>query len=605
LGARASQVALWQAEAMAPMKPVLSEVTSLFNQALRSAFPSIQEEAKIIKGNPKFGDYQCNNAMGLFRDHGKTLGFAQPVGLAEAIKKGLPANDVFSDVVVSPQGFVTVKLNDSWLSRQVGNIVGHEIEYADTAGAKRVVVDFSSPNIAKEMHVGHLRSSILGETLCRILEFCGHEVHRLNHVGDWGTQFGMLIEFMKEAYPGFLEGTGGMPDVSDLNSFYKAAKKRFDEDEDFKKKSQEAVVDLQGGGKFARTAWQRICDVSRKSFNEIYERLEVRAEERGESFYNDMIPPLVEELKARGLCVESKGAMCIFCPGVADIPLMAVKGDGGFGYDSTDLAAIYHRLFIMRADWIVYLTDLGQETHFHMIFDAAVQAGWHRPPVTRLDHMGFGVVQGEDKKRFKTRSGETVKLVDLLDEAVLRAAQEIESRVKTQDEAGTEAFLKDPKDQQDAAEKLGIAAIRYFDMKQNRTSNYVFNYDKMLDPKGNSAVFLFYAYARIRAIQRKSAVEPEKLPVSELRVEHPAERELALKLLQFPDTIEAILEDLHLHRLTEYLWELCNVLTGFYTNCKVLCDGPERNSRLVLCEATRAVLSKSFDLLGFKPLERI
>lgn len=314
-----------------------------------------------------------------------------------------------------------------------------------------------------------------------------------------------------------------------------------------------------------------------------------------------MIAPLVEDLKARGLCQESKGAMCIFTPRVSEIPLMAVKTDGGFGYDSTDLAAVYHRLFVMRADWVIYITDLGQELHFHMIFDAAEQAGWHRPPITRCDHMGFGVVQGEDKKKFKTRSGDTVKLLDLLDEAVERAQKEIDKRVADQ---GEEAFLKDPKDQQDAAEKIGIAAVRYFDMKQNRTTPYVFNYDKMLDPKGNSAVFLFYAYARIRAIQRKAGIDVTQIPPSSLKVEHPAERELALKLLQFPDTIEAILVNLHLHQLTDYLWELCNTLTGFYTKCKVIGE-KEQESRLLICEATRKVLFKSFFLLGFTPLEKI
>lgn len=297
----------------------------------------------------------------------------------------------------------------------------------------------------------------------------------------------------------------------------------------------------------------------------------------------------------------------MFTPKVADIPLMAVKSDGGFGYDSTDLAAIYHRLFIMRADWIVYITDLGQETHFHMIFDAAEQAGWHRPPVTRCDHIGFGVVQGEDKKKFKTRSGETVKLVDLLDEAIERAAGEIKARVAQQEESGGEVFLKDPQEQKDAAEKLGIAAVRYFDMKQNRTSPYVFSYDRMLDAKGNSAVFLFYAYARICSIARKAeekGVDTAKLPTSELKVKHPSERELALKLARFPDVIEAILGDLHLHQLTDYLWVLCNLFTAFYRDCHVIGDA-EQTSRLLLCEATRRVLFKSFFLLGFTPLEKI
>lgn len=582
------------------MKPVHSQVQAIFQKALQGAFPSVQQDVLVVKGQPKFGDYQCNNAMGLFKEHGKSLGFASAPAVAEAIKKNIPENDVISDIVIGGPGFVTVKLSESWITKQIAGVLGGEIEYVD-APRKRVVVDFSSPNIAKEMHVGHLRSTIIGESTCRILEFCGHEVHRLNHVGDWGTQFGMLIEYMKEAFPNFQKE---LPAISDLQEFYKASKKRFDEDEEFKKKAQLSVVDLQKGGEFARSAWQKICDVSRIAFNRIYDRLDITVEERGESFYNSLISPIVDDLKARGLCVESDGATCIFTPSVADIPLMAVKSDGGFGYDSTDLAAIYHRLFIMRADWIVYITDMGQELHFHMIFDAAKQAGWHRPPVTRVDHMGFGVIQGDDRKKFKTRSGETVKLSNLLDEAVERASQEIAARVKEQSDAGTEVFLKTEEEQKDAAEKVGIAAVRYFDMKQNRTTAYVFSYEKMLDPKGNSALYLFYAYARIRAIQRKSGVDPASIPVSELRVDHAAERDLALKVLQFPDVIEAILASLHLHQLTDYLWELCNTLTAFYTKCKVLND-PAQNSRLLLCEAARKVLAKSFFLLGFHPLERI
>lgn len=648
---------------MAPMKPVNAVVKNIFAQALRNSFPSVQQEVLLVKANPKFGDYQVNNAMGLFKDHGKALGFATPGAVAEAIKDGLPQNEVFSSITVAPQGFVTVKLSEAWITQQCYECIINDVEYTD-APRKRAVVDFSSPNIAKEMHVGHLRSTIIGESMCRILEFCGHEVHRLNHVGDWGTQFGMLIEYMKEVFPNFMTQ---LPDIGDLQEFYKASKKRFDEDEEFKKKAQLSVVDLQSGGEFARKAWQKICDVSRVAFQKIYDRLDVHLEERGESFYNEMIPHIVEDLKARELCVESSGAMCVFTPKVAEIPLMAVKSDGGYGYDSTDLAAVYHRLFMMRADWVVYITDMGQESHFHMIFDAARQAGWHVEGITRCDHMGFGVVQGDDKKKFKTRSGETVKLVDLLDEAVDRAATEIRKRVEQQSADGHEAFLKDEKEQREAANKIGIAAVRYFDMKQNRVSPYVFNYDKMLDPKGNTAVYLFYAYARIRAIQRKAGVDAKGMPkdmdnkekgaepkakaaktsgasdsflqteelgaemllyrrspaayraqwgmsggsssggaasVGGLTLGDEVERDLALKVVQFPDVIEAILANLHIHQLADYLWELCTLLTTFYTKCRVL-DVPEQNSRLLLLEATRKVLYKSFFLLGFEPLERI
>jgi len=575
-------------------------VKALFAKALQDAFPSLQQDVSVVKGNPKYGDYQCNNAMTIYKEHGQGLGFSAPLQVAEAIRDAMPKNDIIGELIVSPQGFVTVKVKEEWICNEVGQVLQGDVEYIDLP-RKRVVVDYSSPNIAKEMHVGHLRSTIIGESIRRVLEFCGHEVYGLNHVGDWGTQFGMLIEYMKETYPNFQEQ---LPEVHDLQEFYKASKKRFDDDAEFKSRAQLAVVDLQAGGEFARSAWQKICEVSRIAFNRIYSRLDISIEERGESFYNSMIPPIVEELKARKICKESEGAMCIFTPAVCTIPLMAVKSDGGFGYDSTDLAAIYHRLFVMRADWVIYVTDLGQEQHFHMIFDAAKQAGWHIPPITRCDHMGFGVIQGEDKKKFKTRSGETVKLSDLLDEAVQRAHQEIQNRVQEQTGTGGESFLADPQEQQDAAEKIGIAAVRYFDMKQNRTTNYVFNWDRMLDAKGNSAVFLFYAYARIRSIQRKSGVDVASIPAKELQVKHPSERDLALKLLQFPEVIEAILADLHLHHLTDYLWELCNTLTSFYMKCKVLGEDAQ-SSRLLLCEACRKVLLKSFQLLGFTPLDKI
>jgi len=547
--------------------------------------------------DPKFGDFQCNNAMGIFKEHGAALGFANGIAVGQAITKCLPPNDIIEKADVGGPGFVTVKISSKWLEAQLQVVVKNEIEFQDTP-RKRVVVDFSSPNIAKEMHVGHLRSTIIGESTCRILEFCGHEVHRLNHVGDWGTQFGMLIEYMKEAYPNFQEQ---LPDVSDLQEFYKASKKRFDEDDVFKAKAQKAVVGLQSGDEFSRMAWQKICDVSRAAFQKIYNRLGINVHERGESYYNSLIPPLVEELKQRGLVKDSDGAMCMFTPRVSEIPLMAVKSDGGYGYDSTDLAAIYHRLFIMRADWIIYITDMGQELHFHMIFDAALQAGWHRPPSTRVDHMGFGVVQGEDKKKFKTRSGETVKLADLLDEAVERAHTEIKKRVEEQ---GENAFIKDEAEQLVAANQLGIAAVRYFDMKQNRVSPYVFSYEKMLDPRGNSAVFLFYAYARIRQIQKKAGVDIESIDASEFKITHSSERELALKVCKFADLMEAILADLHLHQLTDYLWEMSNAYTAFNRDCRVLGD-PMMKSRLLLCEATRKVLLKAFFLLGFEPLERI
>merc|ERR1719253_2220524 len=297
------------------MKPIVQELRQLFSAAFQAAFPSLKlQEPILAAANPRFGDYQVNNAMGIHKQYGQALGLATAQKVGEAIRDNLPVNDVI---------------------------------------AKRsVAVDFSSPNIAKEMHVGHLRSTIIGDSLCRILEFCGHEVHRLNHVGDWGTQFGMLIEHIKDNYPDFKTKP---PPISDLQAFYKEARKRFEADASFKERSQKAVVALQAGDKVSRDAWQLICDISRKTFQVIYDELGVKLTERGESFYNAMIPPIIAELTDRGIVEESRGAKCIFTP-VHDIPLMVQKGDGGFGYDSTDLAAVFHRLMVERCDWVVYIT---------------------------------------------------------------------------------------------------------------------------------------------------------------------------------------------------------------------------------------------------------
>eukprot|EP00397_Hematodinium_sp_SG-2012_P020051 GEMP01020636.1.p1 GENE.GEMP01020636.1~~GEMP01020636.1.p1 ORF type:complete len:580 (+),score=111.94 GEMP01020636.1:93-1832(+) len=579
------------------MQPVQLYVKQLFSQAIRKAFPSIpKQEAIIAAANPKFGDYQCNNAMPLFREYGTTCGFTSPFSMAEEIGKNMPENDIFESVTVLRAGFINIKIRKSWLTARVGEMISNGISYEDRP-AKRIAVDFSSPNIAKEMHVGHLRSTIIGESTCRILEFCGHDVHRINHVGDWGTQFGMLIEYMREAYPDFHKN---QPDISDLQTFYKAAKKRFDDDADFKKRAQLSVVALQGGDASAREAWKLICEISRVAFDKIYKRLDITVEERGESFYNDMIPPIVKELEERDMITVCDRAKCIWTPTVQnDFPLMMVKSDGGYGYDSTDMAAAYHRLIMERHDWVIYVTDLGQETHFFMIFDAARQAGWHRAPITRLDHMGFGVVLGDDGKKFKTRSGTVVKLESLLDEACERALDELKKRRETQEEKASDEEL------QKASEAIGYAAVKYFDLKQNRVNNYTFSYDKMLDARGNTAVYLFYTYARVCSIlQKLGKPSTSDFDVSKLDISDPAERELALCLLKFPEVLEQILTHLHVHYLADYAYEVTNKFTDFYVKCKVV-GSEEVESRLVLCEATRRLLHQCFYLLGFTALEKI
>uniref|UniRef100_A0A0G4GJL9 arginine--tRNA ligase n=1 Tax=Chromera velia CCMP2878 TaxID=1169474 RepID=A0A0G4GJL9_9ALVE len=678
------------------MKSCQQHVEGLFKAAARKAFPSISHEPRITPSNPKFGDYQCSSAMSLFKQFGSALGADSPMKVGEKLKENLPKDPALQDVIVAPAGFVTVRLSNEWLSQQLQEVIRHGVSFKDQT-VKRVVVDFSSPNIAKEMHVGHLRSTIIGEATSRILEFAGHEVHRLNHVGDWGTQFGMLIEFMREAFPTFQQE---VPNISDLQGFYKQAKARFDQDAEFKTRAQKMVVALQSGDDFARQAWQLLCEISRREFKKIYDRLDVTLEERGESFYNEMISSLVKELEERGIIVKANGAM-LFWTTVSEIPLIAVKTDGGFGYDSTDLAAIFHRLCVMRADWLIYITDLGQQDHFHMIFDAARLAGWHRPagPVagskgddasasaaassapaekekgkgkgdkekekekepkakdekdddeegeddagaaaaagskkvipsmspseygkgsTRLDHMGHGLVQGDDGKKFKTRSGEVVKLVELLDEGARRAEAELRKRrLDILEKAGEKRDLtaEEEKEIKEAAPKIGYAAVRYFDLRQNRTNSYVFSFDRMLENKGNTAVYMLYAYARICQIMVKAGSQGKEVDTSmasELTVgidkdkasSVACERELALAILRFPDVMTAILEDLHIHRLAEYMYDLSGKFSNFYNNddCKVVGSGQFEASRLLMCLVTQQTLHTCFSLLGISPLSRI
>eukprot|EP00922_Rhytidocystis_sp_ex-Travisia-forbesii_P039818 GHVS01059248.1.p1 GENE.GHVS01059248.1~~GHVS01059248.1.p1 ORF type:complete len:636 (+),score=117.61 GHVS01059248.1:47-1954(+) len=635
------------------MESCLSYVKNAFSSSIKSAFPLVTADPIIAPSSAKFGgDYQCNSAMSIFKQHGKHLGIASPKQAGDLMKEHMTTS-MFSSVTVSNQGFVTVKISSEWLSQQLqqiastctitydyqkfiqqtnstdeqlcrpGAVVPPHIIRMATAHipALTVAVDFSSPNIAKEMHVGHLRSTIIGECMCRVLSYCGHVVHRINHVGDWGTQFGMLIEYMKEIKDEKGESSYGSDDVhamSDLQGFYRASKLRFDEDSDFKRRAQQNVVKLQSGDEIALKMWQDICEVSRLEFKKVYDRLDVRVFEKGESFYNNMLPNVVEELENKGLVSVSDGAKCVFTEG-HKVPLMVVKSDGGYGYDSTDLAAIRYRLLDMKSDWLVYVVDAGQEEHFTRLFAAAAKAGWHLPPTTRVDHTGFGVVQGEDGKKFKTRSGDVVKLVDLLDEAATRALAELRKRREQQQIATATEDEKDDEhamlcgsgggdisdeEMKKSAEAIGYSAVKYFDLKQNRTTNYKFSYDKMLDPKGNTAVYMLYAYARICAVFRKCGVEPTSLTPGDLLIEEEAERSLCVLLLRLPEVIDAILTDLHVHRLAEYMYDLSDCFTTFYQNCRVI-GSPQQNSRLLICYVTKRILEVCFFLLGIRPLERI
>lgn len=591
---------------------VRAELGSLFQTAISSAYPQLQEGPVIAPcNNPKFGDYQCNNAMGLFGKLKGTEGAPKaPRDVANAILAALPQNVLIAETSLAGPGFINCKLSTTELERKLRSMLVNGIsEWAPKFNGKRAIVDFSSPNVAKEMHVGHLRSTIIGDTLARTLEFCGADVLRLNHIGDWGTQFGMLIQHMAEFREGGLGEEGGKDeDVADLMELYRTAKARFDKEEDFKTRSREAVTRLQGGDPASLKAWGRICAASRREFNKLYERLGIQIIERGESFYNPFLRDVVDEMVAAGAAEESDGAICFF-PEPGATPLIIQKSDGGFGYGTTDMAAIKHRLYSEKAEWVIYVTDVGQSEHFDKVFAAARRMGWlpeaDGPTSTpRVSHVPFGLVLGEDGKKFKTRSGDVVRLVELLDEAKQRCEDQIRER---RAEAGEEI---DPAEVDQAACAMGYGAVKYADLKNSRFTSYKFSFDEMLNLRGNTAVYLLYAHARIAGIVRKadeagvSAAVLIASGATELKVEHPKERELLLALCKFPEALEDLLAELMPNRLTDYVYDLCDKFSSFYNDCKVL-GSEQEASRLLLCEATAIVIRQCFTLLGITPLYRI
>ena len=586
---------------------LLRAASFVFVSAIHKVCPiasTLDIETKAFKCKDiKHGDYQCNAAMAMFQKlkgmNKLPSGVNSPVDMAKAIVAAIPENNpVLDSITVNGPGFVMARIKSDYLSKWVNDLLvaGAPPKPKLDTPSGSVVVDFSSPNIAKEMHVGHLRSTIIGESVCRILEYMGNDVKRINHVGDWGTQFGMLIQYLKEEYPDL---HGDVPNITDLTEFYKNAKMRFDESAEFKKISQLNVVKLQAGDEEYKKMWQVLCDVSRKEFEKVYNRLDITVEECGESFYNDKIPPVIEEFDGKGLIsVEEGGAKCVFVPKYK-VPLMLQKSDGGFGYDSTDMAAIKYRIEDMNAKQIVYITDFTQGDHFQMVFAAAKKIGWVTDDSHRLDHIGFGTVQGEDGKRFKTRSGDTVRLVDLLDEAVSRMEASLKERSNI------------PEDEiHETACAMGYGAVKYFDLRRNPTSNYIFSYDRMLDTKGNTAIYLLYAHARLESIVTKGKAEGVdvdsllKEGKAKITLEHKSERNLGLHLQIFADSIEETLGDLYPYHICDFVYALSIAASEFVTQCKVL-GSPEMESRLLLCRATAIVMRQCFDLLGIRHVMRI
>lgn len=590
------------------MNDAIARLSAAFDRALvkivgadRAGSPALL----VATNDPKFGDYQANGVLPLAKQLGRP-----PRPLAESIAEVLAADADVTAIAAPPTvagpGFINFRLEPRYLAAQLQAIQADErLGIAQATQPQTIIVDYSSPNIAKEMHVGHLRSTIIGDAIARILEFLGHDLLRLNHVGDWGTQFGMLISHLRDSYPEALTNPDAI-DLGDLVVFYQQAKRRFDEDETFKERSRQGVVALQTGDPESRRAWTLLCDQSRREFKKLYDRLGIdpRLSERGESFYNPFLAAVVEDLAAAGLLAEDQGAKCVFLDGFSNkdgqpLPLIVQKSDGGYNYATTDLAALRYRITIDQGQRLVYVTDASQANHFAQVFQVARRAGWV-PDGVELVHVPFGLVQGEDGKKLKTRSGDTPKLKDLLNEAVDRCRADLNQRLASEDRQETPEFITE------VAEIVGLSAVKYADLSQNRTSNYAFSYDKMLALTGNTAPYLLYAYARIQSIGRRGDVDFSTFRTDRLDVAEPGELALAKQLLKFDEVLTAIAQDLLPNRLCEYLYDTSKLFNQFFEQCPVLkAEEPVRSSRLALCQLTGRTLKLGLGLLGIETLDRM
>ena len=585
------------------MNPTQKLLQDKFQQSLAAAFGDEYGTVDPILGaasNPKFGDYQSNVSLPLAKKLGQ-----KPRAIASAIVEKLDVSDICEPPEIAGPGFINLRLKTAYLEGQINAMQADaRLGVPQTDNPQREIVDFSSPNIAKEMHVGHLRSTIIGDCIARILEFRGHDVLRLNHVGDWGTQFGMLITYLREVYPDALT-TANALDIGDLVSFYKQAKQRFDADETFQETARQEVVRLQAGAEDTIHAWKLLCEQSRQEFQVIYDLLDINVKERGESFYNPFLPAVVADLEACGLLEENQGAKVVFLEGFTNregepLPVIIQKSNGGYNYATTDFAALRYRIQSDEAKRIIYVTDSGQASHFAGVFQVARRAQWI-PDDVEIVHVPFGLVLGEDGKKFKTRSGDTVRLRDLLDEAVSRARADLETRLQEEAREETPEFVNN------VAEVVGISAVKYADLSQNRTSDYKFSFDRMLSLKGNTAPYMLYAYVRTQGIARSGNIDFTQLGAdAKITLQEEAEFTLAKHLLQLGEVIGLLETELLPHRLCDYLYQLSDKFNKFYENCPVLkSEEPMRTSRLALCDVTARTLKLGLSLLGIGVLERM
>ena len=550
----------------------------------------------ITASKPEFGDYQANGVMGIAKKLGRN---PRELGTELLARLNAAANPLVSHYELAGPGFINIHLaGDALRDRANELLVEPSLLVLPTESPQTIVVDYSSPNLAKEMHVGHLRGTIIGDSIARILERQGNRVIRQNHVGDWGTQFGMLITFMRES-----SAEAGVA-LADLEGFYRAAKQRFDADSEFADRARESVVKLQGGDPEYLEAWQAFISTSLTHCQAVYDKLNVTlsmTDLKAESFYNPQLEGVVTRLENTGLLKDSDGARCVFLDEFVGkdgepLPVIIQKTDGGYLYATTDLAAVDYRCHELKADRSLYVVDARQSLHFQQVFAVAAAAGFSDEAIS-LEHISYGTMMGSDGKPFKTRSGDVVKLVDLLDEAVARAFDLVSSKNPDLEET----------ERRHIAQAVGIAAVKYADLSKNRTSDYLFDWSSMLSFEGNTAPYLMYAYARIKTLLAKQAVDtdgiisfPESVALA------PEEKALLLKSLQLAETIDAVAQDCFPNTLSNYLYELSASFMRFYEACPIQgTDAATRANRLSLCVRASEALKQGLDLLGIETLERM
>ncbi len=585
---------------MASVPSLSASIQQRVSAALAAAVPSAPGADPLLRRSDR-ADFQANGVLGIAKRNK-----ANPRDLAATVVTHLPVDGLLAEVEVSGPGFLNLTVADSAITATLASRAADDRLGVPTAAAPgTTVIDYAQPNVAKEMHVGHLRSSVIGDAIARILEFGGEKVVRRHHIGDWGTQFGMLIQYLIE-HPHELDhaagGDGGEGAMSRLNRLYKASRTLFDSDEEFKDRSRRRVVDLQAGDARTLELWHRIVDESKIYFDSVYDKLDIEihdADVVGESAYNDMLVETCRLLEESGVAVHSNGALCVFFDDIKGkdgepVPLIVRKADGGFGYAATDLSAVRDRTGGLGADTLLYVVDARQALHFRMVFETARRAGWLTDDVTAR-HLPFGTVLGKDGKPFKTREGESFRLEDLLDEAVERAAAVVAE--KAPDLTAGEVAER--------AQQVGIGAIKYADLSTSMGRDYVFDLDRMVSLSGDTSVYLQYAYARIRSILRKAG-DASPTPHPELPLA-PAERALGLHLDDFGDTLTGVAETYEPHKLASYLYALASAYTAFYDQCPVLKaeDPAVVENRLFLCDLTGRTLRQGMALLGIGTPERL